>query len=196
MVQLLRAELTVPLGVWTEFPDAGGVALGTAVGVALGTAVGVALGTAVGVALGVAVGVPVGAALGVTVGVAVGVALGPAVGVALGVALVVAVGVVVGVTEGVAVGPAWATADQTVTASATITGDITTERQMDAFGTVLLLMATTHNKTPQCNPRRIPRSISLSRGVGNRHRGCGTRNLDSLQLRCRYTRIWAGRESR
>jgi hypothetical protein len=51
----------------------------------------------------------------------------------------VAVGVAVGVTVGVAVGPAWATADQTVTESATITRDPTTERRVVAFDTVASL---------------------------------------------------------
>jgi hypothetical protein len=40
----------------------------------------------------------------------------------------------------VGVGPAWATADQTVTASATMTRDPTTERRNVAFDTVLPLM--------------------------------------------------------
>ena len=60
-----------------------------------------------------------------------------AVGVAVGVAAGVAVGVAVGVPVGV--GPAWATADQTVTASATITNGPTMERRIVAFDTGLLL---------------------------------------------------------
>ena len=70
--------------------------------------------------------------MGVTDGEAMGVADGEAVGAADGVA--------VGVAVGVGTGPAWATADQAVTASATITRDPTTERRIVAFDMVLLLM--------------------------------------------------------
>ena len=116
-----------------------GVAVGVdggAVGVAVGGgAVGVAVGVGGG-AVGVAVGVD-GGAVGVAVGVgggAVGVAVGGgAVGVAVG-------GGAVGVAVGVGIGPAWATADQTVTASATITRDPTTERRFVAFDTARLLI--------------------------------------------------------
>ena len=44
------------------------------------------------------------------------------------------------VVVGVGVGPAWATAGKTVTASATITRNPTTERRIVAFDTVLLLV--------------------------------------------------------
>jgi hypothetical protein len=44
------------------------------------------------------------------------------------------------VGPGVGVGPAWATADQTVTASAAITRGPTTERRIIEFDTVLLLV--------------------------------------------------------
>jgi hypothetical protein len=77
--------------------------------------------TSVGVAVGVVVGVPVGVAVGVLCGGPVGVGVGVAVGVA------------------VDVGPAWATADQTVAASATITRDPTTERWVVVFDMVLPL---------------------------------------------------------
>jgi hypothetical protein len=53
----------------------------------------------------------------------------------VGVAVGVAVGAAVGVPVGVGVGPAWATDDQTVTASATITKGPTTERRIVAFDT-------------------------------------------------------------
>jgi hypothetical protein len=51
--------------------------------------------------------------------------------------------VAVGDAVGVGPGPAWATADQTVTASATITRDPTTEQRIVAFNTALLLMCET-----------------------------------------------------
>jgi hypothetical protein len=54
----------------------------------------------------------------------------------------VAVGVAIGVAVGVGVVPAWATADQTVTASATITRDPTTERRIVAFDTAASLRPT------------------------------------------------------
>ena len=54
-------------------------------------------------------------------------------GVADGVAMGAADGVAVGVAVGVGTGPAWATADQAVTASATITRDPTTKRRIVAF---------------------------------------------------------------
>jgi hypothetical protein len=54
-----------------------------------------------------------------------------------------AVGVTVGVAVGIVVGPAWATADQTVTESAKITRNPTTERRIVAFGMVLPLMRET-----------------------------------------------------
>jgi hypothetical protein len=73
------------------------------------------------------------------VGLEVGVAVGIAVGVGIDVLVAVAVGVAVGTTVGVGVGPAWATADQAVTATATIASDPKTERRIVAFGTVLLL---------------------------------------------------------
>jgi hypothetical protein len=47
------------------------------------------------------------------------------------------------VPVGVGVNPAWATADQTVTASAGITRDPTTEQRIVAFNTVLLLVRAT-----------------------------------------------------
>jgi hypothetical protein len=50
------------------------------------------------------------------------------------------VGEAVGSAVGVGVDPAWATADQTVTASAIITRETTTERRIVAFDTLLLLM--------------------------------------------------------
>ncbi len=78
-----------------------------------------------GVAVGI--GVPVGVGIGVGIGVAVGVAVG------------VGIGVAVGSAVGVGVGPAWPTADQNVTASATITSDPKTERRIGTFDTVLLL---------------------------------------------------------
>ncbi len=62
------------------------------------------------------------------------------VGVGIAVLVVVVVGDAVGSTVGVGAGPAWATADQNVTASATITRGPTTERQVVALDTVLLLV--------------------------------------------------------
>ncbi len=81
--------------------------------------------------MGVAVGIVEG--LGILVRVVV------VVGVGIDVLVVVAVGDAVGSTVGVGVGPAWATADQTVTASATIMRGPTTKRRIVAFDTVLLL---------------------------------------------------------
>ena len=72
-----------------------------------------------------------------------GVADGVALGVADGVALGVADGVAVGVAVGEGTGPAWATTDQAVTASATITRDPKTERGIVAFDTVLPLVRET-----------------------------------------------------
>jgi len=69
-----------------------------------------------------------------------GVADGEAVDAADGEAVDAADGVAVGVAVGVGTGPAWATADQAVTASATITRDPTTKRRIVAFDMVLLLM--------------------------------------------------------
>ncbi len=69
-----------------------------------------------------------------------GVADGVAVGAADGVAVGAADGVAVGAAVGVGTGPAWATADQAVTASATITRDPKIERRIVAFDMVLLLM--------------------------------------------------------
>jgi hypothetical protein len=59
--------------------------------------------------------------------------------VAIDVVVVPGVGVVV---PGKGVGPAWATAAQTVTASAAITRGTTTERRIVRFDTVLLLRTT------------------------------------------------------
>ncbi len=73
-----------------------------------------------GVAVGI--GVPVGVGIGVGIGVAVGVAVG--------------VGAV-GVAVGMGVDPAWATAAQTVAASATIPRVATTKRRIIPFDTVL-----------------------------------------------------------
>jgi hypothetical protein len=56
----------------------------------------------------------------------------------VGVAVGAAVGVAVGVGAG---GPAWATADQTVTASARITRKPTTEGRIVSFDMVLPLMS-------------------------------------------------------
>ncbi len=75
--------------------------------------------------------------MGVAVGIDVLVVV--VVGVGIDVLVVVVVGDAVGSTVGVGIGPAWATAGQTVTASATITRDPTTEGRIVAFGTVLLL---------------------------------------------------------
>jgi hypothetical protein len=76
----------------------------------------------------------------------------PGVGVAIDVVVVPGVGVVVpgkgvgvavGLAVGMGVGPAWATAAQTVTASAAITRGPTAGRRVVAFGMVLLLMRET-----------------------------------------------------
>ena len=77
--------------------------------------------------------------VGVAVIVAVGVGIDVLVVVAVGDGVDVLVAVAVGDAVGVGGGPAWATADQTITGSATITSDPKTERQIVAFGTVLLL---------------------------------------------------------
>ena len=97
--------------------------------------------------MGVAVGIAVG--VGIAVLVVVGVGLGNlvlvvvVVGVGIDVLVVVVVGDAVGSTVGVGAGPAWATADQTVTAIATMTRVPTAGRRIVAFDTVLLLMRET-----------------------------------------------------
>ena len=78
-----------------------------------------------------------GVAVGIAVGVGIDVLVVVVVGVGIDVLVVVVVGDAVGSTVGVGVGPAWATADQTVTVSATITRDPTTERRIVAFDTAL-----------------------------------------------------------
>jgi hypothetical protein len=86
--------------------------------------------------------VDVGLDVAVDVAVGVDVAVDVAVGAAVGVAVGAAVGVPVGEAVGVGTpGPAWATADQTVTVSAPITSDPTTERRIVAFDMVLPLNA-------------------------------------------------------
>jgi hypothetical protein len=109
-----------------------------------GVAVGVAIELAVGVAIEVVVVPGVGVAIDVVVvpgvGVAIEVVVVPGVGVAIDVVVVPGVGVVV---PGKGVGPAWATAAQTVMASATMTRVSTAGRQVVAFGMVLFLMRET-----------------------------------------------------
>jgi hypothetical protein len=97
-------------------------------------------GVAVGVAIGLAVGVAIDVVVVPGVGVAIDVVVVPGVGVAIDVVVVPGVGVVV---PGKGVGPAWATAAQTVMASATMTRVSTAGRQVVAFGMVLFLMRET-----------------------------------------------------
>ncbi len=84
--------------------------------------------------VGIDVLVVVGEGLGIRVLVVV------VVGVGIDVLVDVVVGDAVGSTVGVGAGPAWATADQNVTASAIITREPTAKRRIVALDTVLLLV--------------------------------------------------------